>query len=338
MTATLTRPFDVCGDLPSGTTVLEASAGTGKTYTIAALAARYVAEGHATLPQVMLVTFGREATRELRERVRGRFVATERALADPAGARRHDDPVIRLLAEGDDAVVALRRARLGAALAGFDAATIATTHQFCQDMLTGLGIVGDTDPDGTFVERIDDVVTEVVDDFYLRKYAVPGATTPDFDRATALAIGQAVVNDPGARIEPGRDAPDAAGARAGFAEAVRAEVERRKRGRRLFTFDDMLAAPAPRAAPPAARRRRPRAAAGAVLGGAGRRVPGHRPHPVGHPAGGVPRGVRGPTDGADLHRRPQAGDLRLPRRRRRQLPAGRRDRGHARGADEELAQ
>ena len=92
MTATLTRPFDVCGDLPSGTTVLEASAGTGKTFTIAALAARYVAEGHATLPQVMLVTFGREATRELRERVRGRFVATERALADPAGARRHDDP------------------------------------------------------------------------------------------------------------------------------------------------------------------------------------------------------------------------------------------------------
>ena len=32
--------FDVCGPLPSGVTVLEASAGTGKTYTIAALAAR----------------------------------------------------------------------------------------------------------------------------------------------------------------------------------------------------------------------------------------------------------------------------------------------------------
>ena len=34
------RPFDVCGPLPTGVTVLEASAGTGKTYTIAALAAR----------------------------------------------------------------------------------------------------------------------------------------------------------------------------------------------------------------------------------------------------------------------------------------------------------
>ena len=41
----MTEPFDVCGPLPTGVTVLEASAGTGKTWTIAALAARYVAEG-----------------------------------------------------------------------------------------------------------------------------------------------------------------------------------------------------------------------------------------------------------------------------------------------------
>lgn len=242
MTAILEAPtsFDVCGPLPTGTTVLEASAGTGKTFTIAALAARYVAEGYATLPQVMLVTFGREATRELRERVRERFVACERGLADPGAARHDDDPVIRLLADAADDEVARRRARLTAALAGFDAATIATTHQFCQDMLTGLGIVGDTDPDGTFVERIDDVVTEVVDDFYLRKYAVPGAPAPHFDRAVALEIGRAVVNDPSAGIAPEQDLEGPAGARASFARAVRREVEKRKRQRRLFTFDDML--------------------------------------------------------------------------------------------------
>ena len=56
--------FDICGPLPTGTTVLEASAGTGKTFTIAALAARYVAEGHARLPELLLVTFGRSATSE----------------------------------------------------------------------------------------------------------------------------------------------------------------------------------------------------------------------------------------------------------------------------------
>jgi exodeoxyribonuclease V beta subunit len=71
------RPFDVCGPLPSGVTVLEASAGTGKTYTIAALAARYVADG-VPLEQLLLVTFTRMATGELRDRVRERLVATSR--------------------------------------------------------------------------------------------------------------------------------------------------------------------------------------------------------------------------------------------------------------------
>ena len=46
-------PFDICADLPSGTTVLEASAGTGKTYTIAALTARTVAEGAAELNELL---------------------------------------------------------------------------------------------------------------------------------------------------------------------------------------------------------------------------------------------------------------------------------------------
>src|ERR1700749_4774070 len=87
MTAVLApAAFQVGGPLPTGTTVLEASAGTGKTFTIAALAARYVAEGVATLPELMRVTFGREAPTELRERVRARLLSTHAALADPAAA------------------------------------------------------------------------------------------------------------------------------------------------------------------------------------------------------------------------------------------------------------
>ncbi len=58
-------PFDVCGPLPSGVTVLEASAGTGKTFAIAALTARYVADG-VPLERMLLVTFTRMATGELR--------------------------------------------------------------------------------------------------------------------------------------------------------------------------------------------------------------------------------------------------------------------------------
>ena len=86
MTKTVPAPeaFDLLGPLPEGTTVLEASAGTGKTFTIAALVARYVAEDVATMDELLVVSFSRESTRELRERVRERLVDVRDALAEPA--------------------------------------------------------------------------------------------------------------------------------------------------------------------------------------------------------------------------------------------------------------
>jgi exodeoxyribonuclease V beta subunit len=237
----LARPvaFDVCGPLPTGTTVLEASAGTGKTFTIAALAARYVAEGHARLPELLLVTFGREATQELRERVRERLVTAERGLRDPSVAR--GDGVVALLADAPGAEVAARRRRLAAALAEFDAATIATTHQFCRQMLTGLGVAGDADPGAVFVESVDDLVAEVVDDFYVRKFAARGAGTPAFDHREALRLARSAVGDPQARLEPA-DAVSGSTAqvRYAFACALRTEVDRRKRLRGLYTYDDLV--------------------------------------------------------------------------------------------------
>ncbi|WP_250007916.1 UvrD-helicase domain-containing protein [Actinoplanes sp. M2I2] len=238
MTATA---FDVRGQLPSGTTVLEASAGTGKTFTIAALTARYVAEGRATLDELLLVTFGRAATAELRQRVRERLVSAERGLADPASARTSDDLVLALLADAPPDEVVLRRRRLAAAVADFDAATIATTHQFCHLVLASLGIAADADPDAVFVEDLDDLITEVVDDLYIRKYATPGAPPPHFTHPVALAIARQAVTDGQARLEPADSTPgDEADVRYRFASAVRQEVQRRKRERRLYCFDDML--------------------------------------------------------------------------------------------------
>src|SRR5690606_4177706 len=125
--------------------LLEASAGTGKTWTIGALVTRFVAEGVVTLPELLVITFGRAASREMRERVRDQLVAAEAALADPTNHRTGDDPLLRLLADASGAEVAVRRARLRTALADFDGATIATTHQFCQTVLRSLGTAGDSD-------------------------------------------------------------------------------------------------------------------------------------------------------------------------------------------------
>ncbi|HXY27777.1 MAG TPA: UvrD-helicase domain-containing protein, partial [Acidimicrobiales bacterium] len=54
--------FDLTGELPTGMTLLEASAGTGKTFTIAALTTRYVAEGVLPIERLLVITFTRMAT------------------------------------------------------------------------------------------------------------------------------------------------------------------------------------------------------------------------------------------------------------------------------------
>src|SRR5690348_7297507 len=67
------RPFDVFAPLGEGKRVLEASAGTGKTFTIASLVLRLVAEEGLGIDAILVVTFTEAATTELRERVRARI-------------------------------------------------------------------------------------------------------------------------------------------------------------------------------------------------------------------------------------------------------------------------
>ncbi|WP_375432301.1 UvrD-helicase domain-containing protein [uncultured Friedmanniella sp.] len=242
------EPFDVGGELPVGTTVLEASAGTGKTFTIAALTARYLAEGQVELSQLMLVTFGRNASLELRLRVRERLVDTDLALRavlagrpQPAGA----DEVVRRLCRGATDELQARQSRVARALADFDSATIATTHEFCLEMLDGLGVLGDREPSAVFVEHLGDLTREVAGDVYLRRYAADGQPPFRFDEA--LTVAQQAVGAVHARLVPDlptdaaeHPGPGAAYERVRFAAEVRAEVERRKLVGRLFTYDDML--------------------------------------------------------------------------------------------------
>ena len=194
------RSFGIRDPLPQGTTLLEASAGTGKTWTVGALVTRYVAEGVASLDQLLIITFGRAASRELRERVREQLVEAEAALADPAAAASHDNELVVLLAEGDAEEVAARRERLRQALADFDGATIATTHQFCQLVLRSLGTAGDADAHAELVESLDDVVVQIVDDLYLQRYRL--STAPPFSIGEALSLARSAVADPQARLVP----------------------------------------------------------------------------------------------------------------------------------------
>ena len=89
--------FDPAEPVGPGRTVIEASAGTGKTFTISAVVARLIAEEGIGLDEILVVTFTRAATAELRARVRARLVATLRALHDPATADPNDQHLAALL-------------------------------------------------------------------------------------------------------------------------------------------------------------------------------------------------------------------------------------------------
>ena len=233
--------FDLLAPVPPGVTVLEASAGTGKTYTIAALATRFVSEG-VPLDQMLLVTFTRMATGELRERVRERLTASERLLAaalagvEPTGA----DELDQLLRSGSPADIAARRSRLQVALGDFDAATIETTHSFCSEVLTELGTLADLDPDVTLTEHVDDILAEVVDDLYIRRF-LNDKGEPAMNRAQAGQIAAAAVRTPDALIYPLQEPSDPAAAmRWRLASAVRNELAERKRALGVITYDDLL--------------------------------------------------------------------------------------------------
>ena len=99
------------------------------------------------------------ATGELRERVRERLVSAEHGARARAGGRAAGGRRGRAAARD---AARRRRSRCAAsgsprALADFDAATIATTHGFCQEVLGGLGVAGDVEPDTTFVEDVSDL-------------------------------------------------------------------------------------------------------------------------------------------------------------------------------------
>ncbi len=232
--------FELGAPLPQGgLLVLQASAGTGKTHAVATLAARFVAEGRATLPEVMVVTFSGASTRELRTRVRRRLTellsVIDAALGGAAGPSG-DEAWDAVLAGVDD--LARARGRVTRALGSFDAATICTTHQFCDRMLAELGVLADHEPGTTLVDDLSELVAQATSDEYLRRYAATG--DPGFTLETATAFCRHAVDRPAAPLLPGGEAGEGPWSeRVALAESVRAIVGARKRELQWYSFDDM---------------------------------------------------------------------------------------------------
>ncbi|HEX4510054.1 MAG TPA: UvrD-helicase domain-containing protein, partial [Burkholderiaceae bacterium] len=127
-------PLDLLSCPLAGVRQIEASAGTGKTWSLCGLYARLVLERQMSVQQILVVTFTNAATAELRERIRTRL---SDLLARLHGRSNEDLFIDDLLdaarAQGHADSVLVERLEL--ALATFDEAAIFTIHGFCQRAL-----------------------------------------------------------------------------------------------------------------------------------------------------------------------------------------------------------
>jgi exodeoxyribonuclease V beta subunit len=115
----------VLGSIPlDRSAVIEASAGTGKTFTLEHLVVELLLNSGVTLDRILVVTFTEKATNELRIRLRAKLEEIRSGVGDEPG------PGQDFWRVDDDA-----RGRLELALRSFDAATITTIHAFCQRVL-----------------------------------------------------------------------------------------------------------------------------------------------------------------------------------------------------------
>lgn len=215
--------FDLRTSPLQGTTLIEASAGTGKTHALAGLFLKLVVERSLLVSEILVVTYTEAATAELRDRIRLVLRKALRFVVDgDEGAL--DDKAQRDILEGGKGTAGLAE-RLRDAVRSFDEADISTIHGFCRSVLaenafeSGAAFRVELVPDQRELEQ------EVTDDFWRSR--VPAAPTSwhhlGLGNGTFKGGPDGLVpllrlrsTDPGVRLLPEYPAPEVGLLEAGF--------------------------------------------------------------------------------------------------------------------------
>lgn len=246
--------------LPSGRLVIEASAGTGKTYSLTALVVRHLAEGPLVPRDILVVTYTRAAAAELRDRMRRGLVEARAALH--ARATHAESDWLSTIVTQDDEQFRARRDRLDHAIANFDEATISTIHGFCQQALSQLGLRSGSMIDGELTGSISELVDEVCRDVLMRrlwhapltlswmKSSPKEPVGPETVLGHLVEVVAARLGNPLVHTVPSDDDLDAMAAKSdvtvlrewvALVETAVEEVEHRRRIRREIGYDDLVA-------------------------------------------------------------------------------------------------
>ncbi|TVQ00268.1 MAG: hypothetical protein EA359_16115, partial [Balneolaceae bacterium] len=159
MTKTLNSVYDVDW---KPRILIEASAGTGKTYTIAGLFVRLLVEKKLQVDSILVMTFTRKATAELRDRIFKRLRECLRVLEDHTVQPK--DTFLQLFLEKvtdrEEAIQSLKTA-----IRNFDESQVTTIHGFCQKVLKEEALTAGT-PFEVEVARHDDLLAQATEDYW----------------------------------------------------------------------------------------------------------------------------------------------------------------------------
>lgn len=161
------KPFEITTLATEALTagnLIEASAGTGKTYSIALLALRLVMEKDIPIQQVLMVTFTNAAVAELQERVR-KFLVLANNFSEGENIDNNDIALLvnnAMEAYGHTIV----KERLKASLLLMDEAVIVTIHSFCQQILNKYAFETKQIFGAVLQNDISEIVTDEVNKFW----------------------------------------------------------------------------------------------------------------------------------------------------------------------------
>jgi len=222
-----TSPLDLLDPPLSGVNLIEASAGTGKTYAIAAIYLHLVMGKALPVDAILVVTFTVAATEELKGRIRAMLRKAHRAFTARAVEEGDKDRALMaglLSRYGAERETILER--LTGALRDFDRAAIFTIHGFCQRMLQDNAFESSALFETELLADDAEILEEVAGDFWrsrmygaseaVARYAAANDVSPE----GLIGLLERRPLDPRTRIVPRPQKPDISSIEKNFAEAV----------------------------------------------------------------------------------------------------------------------
>ncbi|MEE9326148.1 MAG: exodeoxyribonuclease V subunit beta [Cocleimonas sp.] len=150
----------------ASTHLIEASAGTGKSWTVTLLYLRLILEKNLTVDQILVVTFTEAATKELRNDIRNRLV--EATLAFAQADYQKDDEYLKLIQSSDNKEQAL--SQLNRAKLSLDEAAIFTIHSFCKRALNENAFDTGLPFESELMDDDRELMQKLTDDFWRRRF------------------------------------------------------------------------------------------------------------------------------------------------------------------------